>query len=235
MSEWLSALPDELSTFDALATEQRRRAAAARELIDTRGLRGRREHVAQALDDMHAHIDALNVATPERTSAWMLTLANADEAKLLNNLSAKRALLMRSPDDETRAKLLARIDNLEGIVFWNLVEDRMTRLRTAENEATQTAELLTEIDSKLVRVARAENVLAVGVQTDFFAFQTRADAITREVAVAIADRETRLGNQIRSGIHREIAQVQRQLLVTRIAIARATDQLAMDQAAGGGG
>ena len=72
------------------------------------------------------------------------------------------------------------------------------------------------------------------MQTDFLAFQTRADAITREVAVAIADRETRLGNQIRSGIHGEIAQVERQLLVTRIAIARATDQLAMDQTAGGG-
>ncbi len=233
MSDWLTALPDELATFDALGVEQRRRAAAARELIDTRGLRDRREHVAQTLTDMHARIDALTMATPERTSEWMLALANADEAKLLNRLSAKRALLMQTPDDATRAKLLQRIDYLEGISFWNLVEDRMTRLRAAENEATQTGELLAEIDAKLVRVAQAEGALAAGVQTDFFAFQTRADAITREVAVAINDRETRLGNQIRSGIHREIAQVERQLLVTRIAIARATDQLAMDQQSGG--
>jgi hypothetical protein len=229
----LTDLPDELATFDALSTEQRRRAAAARELIDTRGLRERREQAAQTLAGMHAHIDAMTAATPERTTAWMLALANPDEAKLLNSFSAKRAVLMQTPDDATRAELLARVNYLEGIVFWNIVDDHMSRLRAVENEATATAEQLAEIDAKLVRVSRAEGVLAAGVQTDFLAFQTRADAITREVAVAIADRETRLGNQIRSGIHREIAQVERQLLVTRIAIARATDQLAMDQAGGG--
>ena len=233
MQEWLKELPDELATFDALSTEQRRRAAAARELIDTHGLRERREHAAQALADMHSHVDAFMAATPERTSEWMLALANPDEAALLNDLSAKRALLMKTPDDTTRTELLARLKTLEGIVFWNLADDRLARLRAVENEATQRAEQLAEIDAKLVRVSRAEGVLAAGVQTDFLAFQTRADAITREVAVAIADRETRLGNQIRSGIHQEIAQVERQLLVTRIAIARATDQLAMDQAGGG--
>ncbi len=233
MQEWLKDLPDELATFDALSTEQRRRAVAARELIDTRGLRERREQAAQTLAEMHARIDALTAATPERTSEWMLALANPDEAKLLNNLSAKRALLMQTPDDTTRAQLLARVNYLEGIAFWNLVEDRMARLRAVENETTATAEQMAEIDAKLLRVSRAEGVLAAGVQTDFLAFQTRADSITREVAVALADRETRLGDQIRSGIHREIAQVERQLLVTRIAIARATDQLAMDQSGGG--
>ena len=99
MQEWLKDLPDELATFDALSAEQRRRAVAARELIDTRGLRDRREQAAQTLADMHARIDALTAATPERTSEWMLALANPDEAKLLNNLSAKRALLMQTPDD----------------------------------------------------------------------------------------------------------------------------------------
>jgi hypothetical protein len=159
----------------------------------------------------------------------MLTLADADEAKLLNNLSAKRALLMQTPDDETRRQLLTRINYLEGIAFWNLVDESGTRLRDAEKAATQTEELLTDIDSKLTRVAHAEGAIAAGVQTDFLAFQTRADSITAMVAVALADRETRLGDQIRSGIHREIAQVERQLLVTRIAIARATDELALEK------
>lgn len=183
---------------------------------------------------MHARIDALEKATPERTAAWMLTLADADEAKLLNDLSAKRALLMQTPDDSARARLLARIDYLEGIAFWNLVEERLSRLRDSAKAATATEGLLADIDSKLARVSRAEGVIAAGVQTDFLAFQTRADAITAMVAVALADRETRLGDQIRSGIHREIAQVERQLLVTRIAIARATDQLALQQTGGGG-
>ena len=230
MADWLSVLPEELSTFDALATEQRRRAAAARELIDTRGLHERRQQVAGALAESHARIDALNHATPERTPAWMLTLADADETKLLENLSGKRATLTGTPDDATRTRLLARIDYLEGIVFWGLVEERLTRLQAAEKQTAETQALLVEIDAKLARVTHAEDVIAAGVETDFLAFQARADAITKQVAVAIADRETRLGNQVRSGIHREMAQVERQILVTRIAIARATDQLAMDQA-----
>jgi tetratricopeptide (TPR) repeat protein len=229
MQDWLTALPEELSTFDALAAEQRRRAAAARELIDTRGLVEQRAQVAAQLSDIHARINTLEAAAPQRTSDWMLTLADADEAKLLNNLSAKRALLMQTPDDETRRQLLARINYLEGIAFWNLVDEAGTRLRDTQKAATQTGELLTDIDSKLTRVAHAESAIAAGVQTDFLAFQTRADAITAMVAVALADRETRLGDQIRSGIHREIAQVERQLLVTRIAIARATDELALEK------
>ena len=233
MQDWLGSLPDELSTFDALATEQHRRAAAARELIDTRGLLERRAQVATQLTEMHVRIDGLSQATPERTPAWMLTLADPDETKLLTNLSAKRALLMKTPDDSTRARLLGRIDHLEGIAFWNLVEERGTRVRDADKAVAATEELLAGIDSKLVRVAHAEGAFAEGVQTDFLAFQTRADSITRMVAVAIADRETRLGDQIRSGIHREIAQVERQLLVTRIAIARATDELAMQQTGAG--
>ena len=229
MQDWLKGLPEELSTFDALAAEQRRRAAAAREMIDTRGLLDRRAQVSTQLADMHARIDAFNHAAPERTSAWMLALANDDEAKLLNDLASKRALLMQMPDDPARVQLLAKIDYLEGIAFWNLVDESETRLRDAEKAASETEGLLAGIDSKLERVAHAEGVIAEGVQTDFLAFQTRADSITAQVAVAIADRETRLGDQIRSGIHREIAQVERQLLVTRIAIARATDELAMER------
>jgi len=234
MSDWLHALPEELSTLDALAAEQRRRAGAAREMLTTHGLRERREHVAAVLDDMHGRIETLTAATPERTSQWMLTFADADEAKLLNDLSAKRALLMKLPNDDARAQLLTRVDYLEGMVFWNLAEERLTRLREAQKQAEETQAILADIDSKLARVTLAEGVIAYGVQTDFLSFQTRADAITAQVSVALADRETRLGDQIRAGIHREITQVERQLLVTRIAIARATDQLAMDQSAGGG-
>ena len=129
---------------------------------------------------------------------------------------------------------LARIDYLEGITFWGLVDERETRLREAETQAAGAAALLAEIDAKITRVTRAEAALASGVHVDFFAFQGRADSIREEVAVAIAQRETRLGDQIRSGIHREMAQVERQILVTRVAIARATDQLAMDRASESG-
>ncbi len=233
MHDWLGALPDELSTFDALATEQRRRAATAHDMIGQKGLADRRTEIAAQIAQMHARIDALQHAAPERAQSWMLALANPDEAKLINDLNSKRALLMRTPGDPTRAGLLARIDHLEGIAFWNLVDARETRLRDAQKAVAATETLLAAIDAKLARVANAEGVIALGVQTDFLGFQTRADALTAQVNVAIADRQKRLGDQIRSGIHGEIAQVERQLLVTRIAIARATDQLAQQTSGSG--
>ena len=170
-----------------LSVEQRRRAAAARELIDTRGLRERREHAAQTLAEMRARVDALAAATPERTSEWMLALANADEAKLLEwSERQARAADADARRCDTRAAARARRTISKGSCSGISSRIESTRLRAVENETTQTAEQLAEIDAKLARVARAEDVLAAGVQTDFLAFQTRADAITREVAVAIA-------------------------------------------------
>jgi hypothetical protein len=232
MQDWLTLLPDELTTFDALAAEQRRRAATARDLVDSTSLRTRRDEAAVTLTALRQRIDLLHGAAPEKTAAWMLVLADANETKLLDDLAAKRALLSQTPDDAARQRLLARIDHLEGLVFWNLVEARPSRIRAAEKEANDIAGVLTGIDSTLARIGHAEGVIAAGVATDFLEFQTRADAITAQIGRAITNRETRLAEQIRGGIRGEMAQVERQLLVTRIAIARATDQFAMDSAAG---
>jgi hypothetical protein len=230
MNAWLQALPEELATFDALAMEQRHRAAQAREMIDSENLRSRRDAGAQQLAALRTRIDYLKAATPSRDANWMAALAEPEQAELLADLAAKRALLMRTPDDATRQRLLMRIDYLEGLVFWNLVDERPARIRAAEKQSLELDAALAAVDAKLARIAQAEGVIAEGVTTDFLAFQTRADAITQEVAVAIADRETRLADQIRAGIRGEMAQVERQLLITRIAIARATDQLAMERA-----
>lgn len=232
MAQWLEALPEELATFDALGIEQRRRAARARQMIDSRDLRGRRDAGAQQLDALRVRIAYLKTNAPTRDAQWMAALADPSQAKLLANLAAKRALLMRTPDDAARQRLLDRIDNLEGLVYWNLVDERPNRIRAAEKEALEMDVALAGVDAKLARIAQAETVIAEGVATNFLAFQTRADAITQEVAVAIADRQTRLADQIRTGIRGEMAQVERQLLITRIAIARATDQLAMDRDSG---
>ena len=125
MQDWLKDLPDELATFDALST----RTAAPRR----GGARTDRSRAACAtvVSKPHRRSRRCTRAStrwpPRRPSApptgcWRWP--TPDEAKLLNNLSAKRALLMQTPDDETRAELLARVDYLEGIVFWNLVEER---------------------------------------------------------------------------------------------------------------
>jgi hypothetical protein len=67
------------------------------------------------------------------------------------------------------------------------------------------------------------------VETDFLAFTDRADLLNADVANALDRRELALAGELRRGMAREMQEVQKYLLVTRIGIARATDQLALDQ------
>ena len=87
--------------------------------------------------------------------------------------------------------------------------------------------LLEDVDARINRVANAESEFAAGVETDFLAFTDRADMLTADVARALNAREVALAGELRRGMAREMKEVQQYLLVTRIGIARATDELAM--------
>jgi hypothetical protein len=226
IAAWLGALPVELETFDALTQERRRRDREAQARLADDGLMERRAELTERLAMLDADIARVSAATPERTAEWMHPLADDTQRALLDDLSTKRALVARAMPEAEQAKWLARIDRLEGVVFWQIAEARPEKLRELTKARRELDEVLAAIDDSSERVARAEAEFAAGVQTDFLAFQTRADAITRQVVVALEDRETRLAGQIRAGIRREVAQIEKQLLLTRMAIARATDRLA---------
>ena len=83
------------------------------------------------------------------------------------------------------------------------------------------------MDGRITRVSNAESEFAAGVETDFLVFTDRADVLTADVARALDAREVALAGELRRGMAREMKEVQQYLLVTRIGIARATDELAM--------
>ena len=164
---------------------------------------------------------------PSRAPDWMFQLADPEQRELLVRLQKQRQTVDRLHEDQ-RDVWLERIDRLEGLVFWELVDRSSQRLRTLEKLALDDSRALADIDASIVRVRTAEDALMAGVKTDFLALQTRADAITRSVGVALAQREAMLGAELQAGMAREIRQVEHHLLVTRIAIARATDRLAVN-------
>ena len=84
------------------------------------------------------------------------------------------------------------------------------------------------VDARVQRVQNAEDHFTAGVATDFHAFAQRADVIAARVDQALNGREEMLAAEIRRGMQREMLEVQEYLLVARIAIARATDQLALN-------
>ena len=95
-----------------------------------------------------------------------------------------------------------------------------------QKQQAELAQSVAGIDASISRVAVAEENFVSGVGTDFAAFVARASHISAQVDRAQARREVALANAIRSRLQDEMQEVNEYLLVARIAVARATDQLA---------
>ncbi len=161
----------------------------------------------------------------------MLPLANDDERDVLNELTQMRTLL-KHMSEKDQIKWRGRINRLQGVLFYQLVDERAKRLQVLNKSHKELVSVLADIDDRITRVEGAESEFVATVGTDFLAFLERADDITAMVNDARVSRETLLADEIRGRMQQEMKQVQQYLLVTRIAIARATDQLAMNAGVG---
>ena len=226
MESWLNQLPESLTALQGVAGEQQRRSEQAEVLLNDNGLVANRALLQQRIDRSATELQELTAAQPEKQSAWMLPLATIQERELVSQLSEMRVLLAHM-NEQDRRKWSARIERLEGVLFYRLVDERAKRLQVLRKQHQELVGLLDDVDSRIARVESAESEFIAGVATNFMVFQDRANAITTQVKTARQGRETLLANEIRGRMQQEIQQVQQYLLVTRIAIARATDQLAL--------
>ncbi len=222
---WLDLLPARLAAFEELSREQRRRGAEARVLLQNREVLSNRERLALEIRNLRERLVALEAGLPVGSADWMLQLANAPERKVIGELMAMGRLVAGLGRQE-KIRWNARINRLQGVIFWRLVVERSTRIRGLVRKLNGAESLLVNIDERIVRVEKAESRFAAGVETDFIAFSKRARDITGMVDAALRDREEWLAAEIHKGMNREKREVEHYLLITRIAIARATDQLA---------
>jgi hypothetical protein len=225
MQQWLGTLPDHLHALDEVAQEQRRRTRKARSLLEDEGLLAQRETLVARTRTLADRLDVLQQAAPERNAAWMVPLANAEERALLTDLAAKRVLLTHMKD-VVQGKWLPRIDRLEGLVYYRIASSRAARLQVLRNQQRDLQGVLRDVDARVSRVELAENNFEAGVGANFAALTSRADRISRLVGAARVSREQLLAGEIRGRMEQEMRQVEEYLLVTRMAIARATDLLA---------
>ncbi len=227
MRDYLTALPEQLGAFEQVAGERRRRTAEARVLLEDEALIANREALEAEITEQELALDALSRSGAVRSMDWMGKLATPEERALLDELAAMRKLVHAHMDGGDQKKWLGRIDRLEGTVFWQIADDRSERTRRLVRTHAENQAVLEDVDARIARVANAESEFAAGVETDFLAFTDRADMLTADVAKALDVREVALAGELRRGMAREMKEVQQYLLVTRIGIARATDELAM--------
>jgi hypothetical protein len=226
MDVWLGHLPETISAYEELSHEQKRRSAAARSLLVDRELLISRDRLAQRSVDIATRLRALDAQQPTPDADWMLMLANDEEAEFIGDLAEMRSMVARMNATD-QVKWHRRLERLNGVVFWTLVVESSERIRALQRKLNENNLLLEDVDQRIARVQGAERQFVAGVETDFLNFIDRANAISDQVRTARDRREVMLAQEVKAGMQREMRQVEQYLLVTRIAIARATDQLAM--------
>lgn len=226
MQRWLGEMPERLSALREVAGEQLRRRDAANGLLMDNGLLDSRERVVKQIEKTAKLLDAVGSVDPIPTSGWMYPLADNEERALLDQLDTMRSQLVHM-DQKERSRWAQRVDRLGGVLFYRLAAEMPVRMQKLRKEHQGLAAQLSEIDERVARVEASEEQFVTGVATDFSIFDGRAESLVSKIESARTSRESILANEIRTRMQDEVDKVEQYLLVTRIAIARATDLLAL--------
>lgn len=230
--QWLEQVPAELSALEQVAGEQRRRSAEARALLYDDELLASRDALATRLQQLHGAIDLLATQQPDLDWEWMLEIGTPEERDTLQRLRTMEATVAEHYTGADRQKWLDRIARLRGTMLWQQTVEHASRLQALRAQANKASVMLADVDDSVGRVQNAEEQFVAGVETNFKLLADRVDTVRNAVAAAISDREERLAQEIRRGMRNEMQQVRQYLLVTRIAIARTADQLALGSVSG---
>lgn len=225
--QWLSQVPEQLEALEQVAGEQRRRGARAKEMLYENQLLQHREQLSAQLGDLNGAIGTLSGVAPQMDWEWMLEIGTAEERRTLTRLQAMQTQVTERYTGADRQKWLERINRLKGTILWQQTTEHASRLQALRSTAGEAAQMLASVDESLERVQNAEAQFVAGVETNFVLLADRVEEAQAAVAGAVADREEQLAREIRRGMRNEMLQVRQYLLVTRIAIARTTDQLAL--------
>ena len=226
MDSWLADMPNQVGALEEVSNEQQRRGELAKRLLEGEGFLAARAALTQQIEALSGDIAELRQSKPQKSYAWLYPLADQDERELLDELAAMEAKLVHmTPKDQ--AKWSARLQRLLGVVFYQVAAEQNKRVRLLEKKHNELRTLLAESAEKIARVQAAEDNFVAGVGTDFVQFVDRADDLIARVKLARETREEMLASEIRTRMLEERERVEAYLLVTRIAIARVTDQLAL--------
>lgn len=226
MAAWLERLPARVAAFAGVTREQRRRSAAARGMLEEEALADRRDALARQVAQLERTLAELRSQPARMEPAWMLRLADEAERELITELTDMAELAARHMPEAEQPRFQARLRRLMGVVFWQIADERSARVRALHKNLDENRTLLAAVDARIERLAEAESRFAAGVESDFLLLADRADQVGERVAAALGARREMLAAALQRGLREDMARTEQYLLTARIAIARATDQLA---------
>lgn len=226
MAQWLGSVPDTLDIYEQVS---RRQAERAQELSHALADSGVLDQATAMRDERNRLTDraaALDSAPPTMDESWMLSVATDEEAASIRRLLAMREELTSSPPAQAGA-LLDRVNRLLGALFFQLADDYPNRRWQLVRQGQDLDESLAEVDASVGRVRRAAAEHREGVEADLAEYRARAALLSERVNAAIHDREIALGDLLQQHMAEQAKRIEQYLFMTRVAIAQASDQLAM--------
>ena len=181
MQDWLDQLPGKLASFEEVAVERKRRAATARTMLHDEGLLQSRSMLSDQMAEQADTLAMVRGAEPVPERDWMWQLAAPEERELIEDLEKMRELVVGNVKPDEHQRWVARIDRLNGLLFWQLMDGSAKRIRELETQLRDNRKLIAEVDRRVADVQSAEAEFSAGVETDFLLFLQRADTISAQV------------------------------------------------------
>ncbi len=228
MIDSLSQSQAELPALGFVAEERKRRTALLRKDIARTDLHDRTARLRDRLESQLIRLAEFQTKEPVAETAWMLEVADVPQALRVSELAALRMRADRLPDTNAKVATHARIDRLQAVLFFELAGDARDRLQAAQRAADRLGERIAALDVRTNRLIEQTDIAATSSSLDFDAADRRIDALLDRLVRSRQENEMKLVDVLRRRIDRQGDRIDRQIELTRIAIARA-----MDSAAGG--
>jgi tetratricopeptide (TPR) repeat protein len=213
------------AALTVVAAEQRARIARDRPAL-TKDLVARRASLAAALNEAGAHARQSASIDPRPDVAWIVPFATEREAAALARLRSLRdGVTTIASDLEVARDLAMRIDRIEAAIFFDVVHrTSASGSMTLDLLATITADV-GRLDATVANLGAALQQADVAATFDFGAIERRSNALAERIAAAQRRCEAAFASIVTATIDRLRATTQRQLQLTQIGIARATDRM----------
>ena len=228
MTRWLESVPETLGVFAQVSTEQVQRTANLKAALVDDDVQVRRESLQQEVDRIDQRLAWLDNNPPIPDSDWMLAVA--DDARRVR-VEELLTMIAQAKDlsGTEGARLRERAERLLGIVFYELADDFPDHRWRLQRQKQDVLKALADVDTRVLRVRNAEETFVSGAGMTAERYLPRVDDLRQRIAAALASRETALAGLLQSRMQAESQRIEQYLFMTRVAIAQASDQLALSE------
>ena len=226
MSAWLGTVPDTLDAFAQVSVKQVERTHNLRSALENEKILARRAELQTELAGIDERLAWLDANQPEPDSDWMLAMADDTQRKRIESLLAMLGQAQSMTDAEG-SQVRERVERQLGIVFYELADDYPGQRWRLARQKQEVVQALADVDVSIDRVQSAEQAYVGSVGMRAEAYLPRVESLRMRIAQAMQAREVALAEHLQSRMQEESERIEQYLFLTRIAIAQASDQLAL--------